>query len=103
MSYVRLNPGMARRRAAAWTPATDVVETKDGFKLSIDLPGFNKSDIKVNVEDGVLSVSGERLRPEDEAAQAHHLERPPGRYENGVLNIDLHTSEEARARTIAIS
>ena len=43
-----------------WSPAVDIVEEKDRFVLRADVPGVAASDIDVSMEDGVLSISGER-------------------------------------------
>src|SRR5690242_14762594 len=54
---VPTQPASALRR---WLPATDVVEREDGYVLAVDLPGLSESDVKIEVEDNVLTVSGER-------------------------------------------
>ena len=43
-----------------WVPAMDLVETKEAFVLRADLPGMSEEDVKIEVEDNVLTVSGER-------------------------------------------
>src|SRR5256714_9146133 len=50
------NGGTLRR----WMPAMDLVETGDHFVLRADLPGMNEDDVKIEFEDGTLTVSGER-------------------------------------------
>ncbi len=54
--------GIARR----WAPASDLVEGGDEYILSVDLPGLAKEDVKVDVEDGTLTVSGERRSEKEE-------------------------------------
>jgi HSP20 family protein len=44
----------------SFAPPVDVVETKNGFELTADLPGLTANDVDISIEDGVLSVSGER-------------------------------------------
>lgn len=48
------------------TMTTDIKETDDGYQMSIDMPGFTKSDIKVSVKDGYLTVAGSREHNDDE-------------------------------------
>src|ERR1700754_3345463 len=60
------NSGVQRR----WLPAMDPAETADQFVLTADLPGLTEEDIKIEVEDRVLTVSGER--------KAEHTESKPG-------------------------
>jgi HSP20 family protein len=43
-----------------WSPRTDFIENDKEFKVHLDLPGMTKNDIKVNFQDGRLSISGER-------------------------------------------
>ncbi len=65
----RGNGGGALRR---WMPAMDLVETDDHFVLRADLPGMSEDDVKIEVEDGTLVVSGER--------KAEHADRQEGFY-----------------------
>eukprot|EP00742_Colponemidia_sp_Colp-10_P003138 GILJ01003344.1.p3 GENE.GILJ01003344.1~~GILJ01003344.1.p3 ORF type:complete len:188 (-),score=30.55 GILJ01003344.1:1129-1692(-) len=87
----------------------DMVETDNGFKITADLPGFKKEDIKVRVEEGALVISGERKNEtKTEGKRSFRSERTYGqftrvlplpktadmesikaKYENGVLNLDL--------------
>ena len=65
--------GLPLRRApkhpADWVPAVDIVEEKDRFLLRADLPGVDRSDIDVSMEDGVLTIAGERHTREAESEQ----------------------------------
>ena len=55
---------------ADWVPAVDIIEEKTRFVLRADVPGVNPDDIDVSMDNGVLSVSGERraIAADDEAA-----------------------------------
>src|SRR5215212_4951113 len=55
-----------------WVPAMDLVETPEHFVLRADLPGMSEEDVKIEVEDNVLTVSGER--------KAEHESRDAGFY-----------------------
>jgi len=55
-----------------WIPAMDLIETETDFVLKADLPGMSESDVSIELEDNVLTVSGER--------QAEHEERKAGYY-----------------------
>ncbi len=44
----------------SWTPSLDVREDKSGYTISVDLPGMEKKDIDISIDEGVLSISGER-------------------------------------------
>lgn len=104
-------------------PAIDVAEDKDKFTIKADLPGLNKEDIKLSLEDGILSIEGERKQAnKNTETQYYRLERAYGRfvrninlgayvdadsvsasYNNGVLEIVVTKSEKAKARSIAIN
>ena len=44
----------------AWSPAMDIVESPDAYTLTADLPGLTKADVNLTVEEGVLTLPGER-------------------------------------------
>ena len=66
---------------AVWMPLTDVYEDKDDYKITADLPGIKKEDVKISVADGKLSISGERKQEEEtKDAKYHRIERTFGKY-----------------------
>jgi HSP20 family protein len=102
----------------------DVKETTDGITVRAELPGLNPEDVNVSVQDGVLTISGEKKdeREEGKADTNYYLvERRYGRFErrfslpstvsandvqanflNGVLNVTLPKTEEAKPRRIEV-
>lgn len=99
-------------------PAYDIEETESHYVLSFDLPGMKQEDINIEVQDRVLSISGERKREEK---SVRHSERFYGRferqfslpdnvnadaveanYENGVLKIALPKLEEVKPKKVQI-
>jgi HSP20 family protein len=112
--------GSALRR---WMPAMDLVETDDHFVLTADLPGMTEADVNIEVDDRVLTVSGER-KANHEASQDgyHRVERafgsfsrsltlPKGvnaeaveaNFEHGVLEIRIPKPEQPKPRKITIA
>ncbi|MFQ5704524.1 MAG: Hsp20/alpha crystallin family protein [Gemmatimonadales bacterium] len=111
---------------AVWSPVVDVQETEDGLHVSTELPGIKSQDVKVTVDDGVLTISGEKKREIEKGSNKdgvgyHLVERHYGRFErsftlpravdadkvearfeDGVLNIDLPKTEQAKPKQIAI-
>ena len=64
--------GQSDRTGRRWVPAMDLVEAGDHFVLKADLPGLKDEDVKIEVQDGTLTISGER--------KAEHEEREHGWY-----------------------
>jgi HSP20 family protein len=65
-------PAGPNDQARRWVPAMDLVETDDHFVLRADLPGLSEDDVKIELEDNVLTISGDR--------KAEHEERQAGFY-----------------------
>jgi HSP20 family protein len=64
-----------------WAPATDVQETDKEYLLKADLPEVQKDDIKVGIEDGILTVQGERKQEKEEKNKKfHRIERSYGKF-----------------------
>src|SRR5919205_571185 len=64
--------GQSAAQMRRWMPAMDLVETDDHFVLRADLPGMSQEDVKIELEDQTLTISGER--------KAEHEERQEGFY-----------------------
>jgi len=65
-----------------WSPCVDIGETDKEFVVRAELPEVKKEDIKVNVDDGTLYISGERkVEKEEDTIKYHRLERAYGRFE----------------------
>jgi HSP20 family protein len=111
--------GLAR---GAWTPSVDIFENKDEIVLEAELPGMNREDFELTIENNVLTLRGERrFEKRDEADNYHRVERSYGsftrsftlpqtvspenasaEYKNDVLRVVLHKREEVKARRIEI-
>ncbi|MEA2295209.1 MAG: hypothetical protein QOE86_2848 [Solirubrobacteraceae bacterium] len=113
------NSGGVRR----WVPAMDLVETAEDFILRADLPGVDGGDVKLEIEDNVLTVSGERA-PEhaDDEQGFYRLERPFGAFSRsltlpkgvdgdsvsaafaaGVLEVHIPKPAQAKPRRVEIA
>ncbi len=112
----------AGKSAAGWVPAVDIVEEKSRFVLRADVPGVKPTDIDINMEDGVLSISGQRTEESsDDAEGARRIERRSGRFhrrfslpeaadadaisaktDNGILEVDIPKQPEVKARRITV-
>jgi len=109
--------------ARPWAPPFDILETENELVLKADLPGVEMKDIQIELEQGTLTVKGERQfeRKDDKAIGYHRLERNYGQFKrcfsvldtidaeqvkagfsNGVLTITLPKKEAAKPRTIKV-
>ena len=111
--------GIAR---GAWNPSVDIYENKDQIVLEAELPGMNREDFDVTIENNVITVRGERrFEKKDESDSYHRVERSYGsftrsftlpqtvsaegamaEYKNGVLRVTLPKREEVKARRIDV-
>src|SRR5260370_20445268 len=78
----RIGSGEIHSLAVAdWSPEVDISEDDHGYLLKADLPEMKKDDVRVTVEDGILSVSGERKsQKEDQKRKFHRIERSFGNF-----------------------
>jgi HSP20 family protein len=111
--------GTAVRR---WVPSMDLVETDEHFVLRADLPGLTEADVSIELEDNVLTVSGERkAEHEDKKEGFYRMERSFGQFrrsltlpdgvdadgiaatfDKGVLEVRIPKPEERKPRKVAI-
>jgi HSP20 family protein len=106
-----------------WIPAMDLVETKDDFVLRADLPGISEKDVNIELEDNVLTISGERKAEHEEHKEGYYrVERSSGafsrsltvpegvdpaavraQFDRGVLVVRIPKPEARKPRKVAIS
>lgn len=66
---------------AHWAPAIDVSETAEAIKIVADLPGLTKQDVKLEIEEGMLTIRGERkFEQEEKKKDFHRIERSYGTF-----------------------
>jgi HSP20 family protein len=119
----RIGSGEIHSLAVAdWSPEVDISEDDHGYLLKADLPEMKKDDVMVTVEDGILSVSGERKgEKEDQKRKFHRIERSYGtfrrsftlpedadstkvtaEFHDGVLKVHLPTTTRAKSKAIQV-
>ncbi len=106
-----------------WAPLVDVVEQEKEYLIKAELPEVRREDVKVTVQNDVLSIAGERLREKEEKGKKfHRIERAYGsfsrsftlpedadpakinaEFKNGVLIVHLAKSEKARPKTVEVT
>ena len=114
--------GSATATATAWAPALDISERKDAYLVTVELPGVQADDMDITMEDGLLTIQGERHFAHDSSEQQfHRVERRYGAFrrsitlpahvmaegiqasfEDGVLQILVPKAEEAKPKRIQV-
>lgn len=108
---------------ADWAPAVDVEETDKEYLITADLPAVKKEDVKVGIQDGILTVQGERkLEKEEKNKRFHRMERNYGKFvrrmsvpldvdqqkvaadfKDGVLNVHLPKTNGTKPRSLEVT
>ena len=106
-----------------WTPAVDIQEEDNCYMLTADIPGVNRRDVEITLEDGVLTVKGERKSETEVTEEGYRRrERIQGSFvrqfnlpetvdtanisakaEDGVLNIVIPKQEKLEPKKISVS
>jgi HSP20 family protein len=114
--------GSGRAETTAWAPALDISERKDAYLVTVELPGVEAEDLEITMEDGLLTIQGERqFTSESSEQQFHRVERRYGAFrrsitlpaqvqaeqiqasfDNGVLQIVVPKMEEAKPKRIQV-
>jgi HSP20 family protein len=106
-----------------WIPAMDLVETEENFVLRADLPGLSEGDVNIELEDNVLTISGERKAQHEERKEGYYRverafgsfarsltlpegvdpERVNAHFDRGVLEVRIPKPEQKKPRKVNIS
>lgn len=107
---------------AEWSPAVDIEETDKEYLVKVEIPEVKKENVKVLVEEGTLTIRGERRKEKEEKnARFHRMERTYGsffrsftlpvdvdekkvsaEFADGMLKVHLLKSENAKPKTVEI-
>ena len=108
--------------ASSWTPSCDVFEDKENLRIVMELPGVRPEDVKLSLENQVLTIQGDKRQASEEASERwHRYERSYGSFErmftlpstvdadridakieHGVLTVTLPKAERSKPREIAV-
>jgi len=105
-----------------WAPRVDVSESDAAFVIKAEIPGVNKDDVKVTLENGVLTLQGERRQEREEKSwRCHRMERSYGHFmrsfslpgnvdedhlkacfHNGLLEVDIPKIEHTHSQAVQV-
>ncbi|HEX5363462.1 MAG TPA: Hsp20/alpha crystallin family protein [Gallionella sp.] len=108
---------------ADWMPSVDISETESAYLIKAEIPGVQKEDVKVTIEDGMLTLQGERKQEKEEKDKKfHRIERSYGcfmrsfrvpddadesaikaEFKDGLLNVTLNKSAKSRANAVNVA
>src|SRR6184192_2240216 len=115
------NLGRQTQLFSGWSPALDLYQNNDNVIAMVELPGMRKEDIEISLQDGMLTISGERKSQTPEGDKAERTERYVGKfrrsislptqvdankvtanYRDGILTVTLPKAEEAKPKQIKV-
>jgi HSP20 family protein len=114
--------GAESGRQRMWAPALDISERKDAYVVTVEVPGVKPEELDITLEDGLLTIQGERrFTQESSDQQWHRVERRYGSFrrsitlpsqvqaesieasfEDGVLEVIVPKAEEAKPKKITV-
>ncbi len=117
-----LNAGAEQSELPAWSPVANISETDNDYLIKAELPEVSKQDVKVTVDEGVITISGERRKEaEHKDERVHRVESFYGNFsrsfrlpedadieaiqaesKNGLLKVRVPKKPAARARTVEV-
>ena len=106
-----------------WTPSVDITETDTGYSIKGEIPGVKKEDVKVTIQDGMITIQGERKQEKEENGKKFHRvecsygsfmrsfrvpddaeeDNVEAEFKDGMINVTLPKSAEAKDRPKAIN
>jgi HSP20 family protein len=107
---------------SSWTPAVDIAEHDDEYLVKVELPGVNKDEVKLTLENNILTIRGEKKQEKETKKENYHrVERSYGSfqrsftlpaavksdkidasYKDGILKVSLPKAEEAKPKQIEV-
>lgn len=109
-------------RSAGWAPAVDMIDQKDELILRADLPGLDEKDIEVTMQDGTVTIRGERKEEKEEKKEDYYCcerrygafartlmlptsvdpDKVKATFSRGVLEIHLPKAKEAKGKKVEV-
>ncbi len=108
---------------ADWAPSVDISETDNAYLIKGEIPGVKKEDVKVNIQEGMLTIQGERKQEKEvKGKKLHRIECSYGsfmrsfrvpddadknkvkaEFKDGMINVTLPKSGKAKSKAISVS
>jgi HSP20 family protein len=118
----RIEPNQETFLLADWTPNVDISETDDSYLIKGEIPGVKKEDVKITIENNMITLRGERQQEKEEKGEKYHrVERSYGNFmrsfmipddadesgvkaefKDGMINITLPKSAKAKGTEVVV-
>jgi HSP20 family protein len=118
----RIDGGEETLRVTEWAPLVDIIEDDKEYQVKVELPEIKKEEVKVSVDEGVLTISGERtIEKEEKGKKYRRVERAHGSFsrsfslpedadagkvtaelKDGVLKVHLPKTERAKPKSVEV-
>jgi HSP20 family protein len=115
--------GQEMLTVADWSPTSDITESDTAYLIKAEIPGVKKEDVKVTIQDGMLTMQGERkMEKEEKGKKFHRIERSYGsflrsfrlpedadensvkaEFKDGLLNVTVAKTTKARSQAVNVS
>lgn len=122
-SAVQPETGQQMLKVADWAPSVDISETDKAYLIKAEIPEVKKEDVKVTIDDGMITLQGERkMEKEEKGKKFHRIERSYGsfvrsfrlpdgvdeskakaEFKDGMINVTLPKSEKAKTKAVEIA
>ena len=119
----RLEPDRELMAMADWTPNVDITETDTEYVIKGEIPGVKKEDVKITIENGMITLRGERKQEKEEKDKKfHRIERSYGsfmrsfrlpdnvdesavkaEFKDGMINVTLPKAAKSKAKSVEVS
>jgi HSP20 family protein len=115
--------GQEMLTVADWSPTADITESDNAYLIKAEIPGVKKEDVKVTIQDGMLTMQGERkMEKEEKGKKFHRIERSYGsflrsfrlpddadensvkaEFKDGLLNVTVAKTTKAKSQAIKVA
>ena len=119
----RSEPDREMLATADWTPSVDISETDAAYLVKGEIPGVKKEDVKVTIQDGMLTIQGERKHEKEEKGKKFHRvecsygsfvrsfrvpddadeNKVEAEFKDGMISVSLPKSQKTKAKAIEVS
>jgi len=116
-------PAFLSLNGGVWAPAADIAETDDNVLLTLEIPGMTRDDVKITLQDNLLTIRGEKKQEKEwQASNYHRVERSYGsfvrsftlptavqpdrikaQYKDGLLKVTVPKAEEVKPKEIPVA